>query len=606
MPSESSEAPEPVPIDWPQCEVDGCIGVKAHESRVCIRHLDDDAARRAALAAPGGHDLRGVRIGEALLGLVIASSSGEADSGRGRKNVLGDARFDHAVFEAPAHLARLHFQGLCTFGATRFEAPVYFAESEFWTSTPLLFNQTIFGGGASFIKTHFMTGALFAHCQLGGTTFNQAASPEREMLIFRCQFETLSAEATEASRFALTDCEGDIVSIRKARFGVLDLQMLRLSTGLSIQECELPHGSIRAIDAADIAATDCRFGAIDPIGPLIATGGATFRNCAFDDRVELITVAGRLDLRRARFADGVTVRVRGADIAADEASFGRPSLITGTQELPGVPEPPRVASERTGPPAEMSGDRLRRPRLVSVRGADLENLTLDDVDLTVCQFVGAHNIDRFRIGSSLLFAETPRRLARTKPHWLARRRMLAEEGCLRHDRSRDHVRWPTVRPDEYEWVMPPEPLDHRDVAELYRSLRKGREDAKDEPGAADFYYGEMEMRRLDETAPWGEQLILNLYWFFSGYGLRASRAFVWLVVVALVFSVLFWKAGFVHAGQKPVSFWRALTYSAGAATLHPPDRVLTTAGEGLAIAERVLAPVLLGLALFSIRGRVRR
>ena len=31
---------------------------------------------------------------------------------------------------------------------------------------------------------------------------------------------------------------------------------------------------------------------------------------------------------------------------------------------------------------------------------------------------------------------------------------------------------------------------------LYRALRKGREDVKDEPGAADFYYGEMEMRRL--------------------------------------------------------------------------------------------------------------
>jgi hypothetical protein len=31
---------------------------------------------------------------------------------------------------------------------------------------------------------------------------------------------------------------------------------------------------------------------------------------------------------------------------------------------------------------------------------------------------------------------------------------------------------------------------------LYRALRKGREDTKDEPEAADFYYGEVEMRRL--------------------------------------------------------------------------------------------------------------
>jgi hypothetical protein len=38
-------------------------------------------------------------------------------------------------------------------------------------------------------------------------------------------------------------------------------------------------------------------------------------------------------------------------------------------------------------------------------------------------------------------------------------------------------------------------LDPRQIAGLYRALRKGREDIKDEPGAADFYSGEMEMRR---------------------------------------------------------------------------------------------------------------
>ena len=43
----------------------------------------------------------------------------------------------------------------------------------------------------------------------------------------------------------------------------------------------------------------------------------------------------------------------------------------------------------------------------------------------------------------------------------------------------------------------PEALSPGAVAVLYRALRKSREDAKDEPGAADFYYGEMEMRRHD-------------------------------------------------------------------------------------------------------------
>jgi hypothetical protein len=34
----------------------------------------------------------------------------------------------------------------------------------------------------------------------------------------------------------------------------------------------------------------------------------------------------------------------------------------------------------------------------------------------------------------------------------------------------------------------PEVLSPGAVAVLYRALRKGREDIKDEPGAADFYY----------------------------------------------------------------------------------------------------------------------
>jgi hypothetical protein len=58
---------------------------------------------------------------------------------------------------------------------------------------------------------------------------------------------------------------------------------------------------------------------------------------------------------------------------------------------------------------------------------------------------------------------------------------------------------------------------------------KGREDSKDEPGAADFYYGEMEMRRHSTGTPPSRRPIVSiiwLYWLVSGYGLRASRALI--------------------------------------------------------------------------------
>src|SRR5207237_62766 len=128
--------------------------------------------------------------------------------------------------------------------------------------------------------------------------------------------------------------------------------------------------------------------------------------------------------------------------------------------------------------------------------------------------------------------------------------------------------------------IPNSALDAPSIATIYRDLRKGREANKDEPGAADFYYGEMEMRRLTGSAPnrkesplarvvhplrvhgkltrdRGEHLILTLYWLTSGYGLRASRALVSLFLTVLIFAALLYGWGF----SKQHSFSSSLTFS---------------------------------------------
>lgn len=121
-------------------------------------------------------------------------------------------------------------------------------------------------------------------------------------------------------------------------------------------------------------------------------------------------------------------------------------------------------------------------KLASVEQTDTTNLTVAGLDLSDCRFLGAINLERLRIDGPLLLRQAP-------GWWRARRRVLREEGELRG--------WP-------DWEAP-DPQDgpetERDRGEqasrlqaVYRELRKGREDAKDEPGAADFYYGEMEMR----------------------------------------------------------------------------------------------------------------
>lgn len=93
------------------------------------------------------------------------------------------------------------------------------------------------------------------------------------------------------------------------------------------------------------------------------------------------------------------------------------------------------------------------------------------------------------------------------------------------------------------------------LAALYRQLRKAFEDGKDEPGAADFYMGEMEMRRLDNRPgrPRAERGLLTAYWALSGYGLRASRALAWLglAMTATVLAVMLW--GLPTSDPKPLT-----------------------------------------------------
>src|SRR5262249_53534382 len=97
-------------------------------------------------------------------------------------------------------------------------------------------------------------------------------------------------------------------------------------------------------------------------------------------------------------------------------------------------------------------------------------------------------------------------------HWQATRpspRYLSDERYARF------TRW--AAPAD-RWTPAPEGIDvvgPNRLKALYRQLRKALEDARDEPGPADFYYGEMEMRGA-EAGRRGERLLLWFYWASSG------------------------------------------------------------------------------------------
>jgi hypothetical protein len=336
-----------------------------------------------------------------------------------------------------------------------------------------------------------------------------------------------------------------------------------------------------------------------------------------------------LNCQRARFPAGVQFRLRGAQVVLDDADLPSPSILEGIaalsdaqlarreQELleQGFVEHGLVQSVRPLAPKD-AVELSARPRLLSVQGANVAGLTVSNVDLAECRFAGAHNLDRLRLETKVTFSAAPVRLPWD---W---RQVIAEERAWRAARS---ARWATPQwwpawlhePYGTEWpgVLPP-----GQIAGLYRALRKGREDAKDEPGAADFYYGEMEMRRhagrptdTSTDNPTGEvsrgqveRAILTVYWLVSGYGLRAWRALAWLAVVTAGFAVAFHLAGFTRPPQ-PVSYWTSLLYAFRATlSLTDSEVQLTAWGKLLQGLLRLTGPVLLGLTLLAIRARIKR
>ncbi|GAA2390236.1 hypothetical protein GCM10010420_12440 [Streptomyces glaucosporus] len=173
---------------------------------------------------------------------------------------------------------------------------------------------------------------------------------------------------------------------------------------------------------------------------------------------------------------------------------------------------------------------------------------------------------------------------------------------------------------------------------MYRALRKALEDGKDEPGAANFYYGEIEMRRHDPGTPHAERALLSLYWAVSGYGLRASRALGWLAGAMLATVVLLMSFGIPQnsPGQEATGtvppgggritftidkedprnptgdrftgerFEKALGVTLNSVVFRSSGQDLTTAGTYIEMASRLAEPALLGLAVLAVRGRVKR
>lgn len=506
----------------------------------------------AALAPGDDLDLRGVTIGQDRLDPILARVT---DSATGRPRI-GTARFDEATFVGDIWFRSAEFTGDALFGSAEFTGDALFDWAEFARSAE--FRSAVFTGHALFRSATFAEDARFSSAVFSRHALFTAAAFGKDAWFDSASFERASV-----------------------------------------------------------------------FGPLVCAGKLDLSAASFGTPVTMEIAARRLVCRRTRWAETATVWLRYAEADLSDAVFDHPlavagrqrRLVTGSGTL--VDESLMTAA---GLPAQA--------RMMSLRGVDAAHLVLTDLDLSRCLFTGTIHLDQLRLEGRCPFCPTPAGL-----HWRGwrpvrntYRNTLAEEQHWRRTRPRPVPGWLLAPPGA-------DIADPAGLATVYRALRKSYEDSRNEPGAADFYYGEMEMRRADAGTDWAERGLLNAYWAVSGYGLRATRALSWLLgaVAVTMLVMMLWglpkgdtpsRSTGTLTGRhitlttdnpNPVNptgpvgdrltsqrFEKSLRVVVNSVIFRSSGQDLTTAGTYTEMASRLTEPVLLGLAAFAVRGRIKR
>jgi hypothetical protein len=532
---------------------------------MCLAH-GTEAERAAALKLvneTGTIDARGTPITPALLEQVLSITPRGANG----RPLIKDCHFDQAAFTGGARFEGAIFNGVARFEKATFNGGAWFDRATF--NGGVRFYRATFNGDAGFYRATFNGDAAFGGAIFAGSARFDSATFNGGAWFSRAIFERLAGFE-----------------------GVM-------------------------------------FDQADQFGPLLAYRGLVLDNVQFAQPVRIEVSTTGVCCRQARFPGGVQLRLRWARVVLDDTDFPLPSTLTGA---PPSGDPVWQDRERRIAGAWkrlLAGEISERPQLLSLRRANVAGLGLSNVSVADCRFVGANNLDKLRLESDVSFAAAPLLGGSGGQRWSGRE-VIADERAWRISRATRHGLPRQISALGRHWVAPKWPgwlddsqpgvLNPGQIAGLYRALRKGREDAKDEPGAADFYYGEMEMRRHIGRTSGGpadnhsgvlsrgrvERSILAAYWLVSGYGLRAWRAMACLAIVTALLALAFHVVGFTRAPE-PDTYWTSVLYAFRATLSLTDDQVTLTAwGQLLQAILRLTGPVLLGLALLALRGRLKR
>ncbi|MGW3747250.1 pentapeptide repeat-containing protein [Streptomyces sp. NPDC005146] len=565
------------------CDNGECDGTALPAAQECLEHADDTSFDKFIDSIRPGDSIafRKTQIHAHRFHRILGALRDEEGAIK-----LGDASFQKSVFLGHISFDTAIFQGNCTFSGAMFTKTVSFNRIRF--SESAMFLGVEFNAPAKFAKITFKKLAFFRSAVFhDSVTFTELDMQEG--------VKFAGARFVKAARFTNSTFQGR-ASFKQCRFENATFESCRFSAGLSLRESEAT-GSFKmsaAYITGTLNASETKFRADCQFGPVLSTHDIIATDSLWEGRSTLSIAAPRMDISWSRFNDSLRVNARHATLACEGVRFGTASIIAGAFKLRFANSAGSGVLDEQQIPADSICD---LPSISTFRGADLSNVTLVDIDLSKCHFFESHNLDKVIMDGDVRFASTPaKRITWKNPlrsRFWATRKVVVEEQRWRAgiNGSRD---WPMPRRDP----SMRKPMGAESVANVYRSLRRAQEESKNQPGAADFYYGEMEMRRHAKTLPVSERFIISLYWVFSGYGLRASRSIFSLVLLIIATSWLAYTFGF--SGQSPTYPQTVIQclenlVSLRSATLQGAR--VNTFGASLNIFLKVAGPVFLGLSV---------
>ncbi len=310
-----------------RCVETDCRGVAVSQGR-CVGHVDEDglASYVAELLPDGMWDARGATIDETrCLQLVELLASAE---------FTGDANFSGAQFIGDANFSGAQFTGGANFGAAQFTGGAKFDDAEF--SGRAYFGGALFtGGDAIFAQARFSGGdAIFAQAQFpgGDVYFSWAQFTGGDVNFTEAQFTGGNAS------FGSAQFTGGDVNFRDAQFG------------------------------GDAKFAGAQFSRTCFLGPLRGLA-LDLRRAVFEGVVTVHAASSTISASNLRARESFTLAGRGCEITMIGTQFDKPAWVASS------------ADAVTFPSAATQDDDDKPPRLLSVEGTDLSNVTLVGLDL---------------------------------------------------------------------------------------------------------------------------------------------------------------------------------------------------------------------------------